>query len=119
MRNTGVKDFTSISQIKSLKSLDLSANNLHDKEKIDFSQLINLTNLNLSNNSLWSEDLESLKPLKNNANLVIDLSNNAIVDATSLLEFPSSCRIGLKGNINLSQASKDKLKEKFGNNVTF
>ncbi len=119
LRNTGVKDFTSISQIKSLKSLDLSANNLHDKEKIDFSQLINLTNLNLSNNSLWSEDLESLKPLKNNANLVIDLSNNAIVDATSLLEFPSSCRIGLKGNINLSQASKDKLKEKFGNNVTF
>ena len=86
---------------------------------IDFSKLTNLTNLNLSNNTLWSEDLENLKVLRNNSNLTIDLSNNSIIDATALLELNSNTKIKLTGNINLSQDSKDKLKERFGNNVTF
>ena len=86
---------------------------------IDFSNLTNLTYLNLNSNSLWTEDLENLKALKNNTNLSIDLSNNSIIDATALLELNSNIRINLKGNVNLSQDSKDKLIDKFGNNVTF
>ena len=91
---------------------------MHNKV-IDFSKLTNLRNLSLLNCSLWSEDLEKLKTLKNNTNLVINLSNNAIVDATALLELNPSTRIDLKGNVNLSQDSKDKLKTRFGDNVKF
>ena len=86
---------------------------------IDFSKSTNLTNISLSNNTLWSEDLENLKALKNNSNLTINLSNNSIIDATALLELNSNTKINLTGNINLSQDSKDKLKARFGNNVTF
>lgn len=91
---------------------------MHNKV-IDFSKLTNLRNLSLLNCSLWSEDLEKLKTLKNNTNLVINLSNNAIVDATALLELNPNTRIDLTGNVNLSQDSKDKLKTRFGDNVKF
>ena len=73
----------------------------------------------MSNCSLWSEDLENLKNLKNNSNLTINLSNNAIIDTTVLLELNPNTKINLTRNVNLSQDSKDKLKAKFGNNVTF
>ena len=86
---------------------------------IEFSKLTNLKWLDLSGNTLWSEDLEKLKGLKDNTNLIINLQNNSIIDATALLELNPSTRIDLKGNVNLSQDSKDKLKAKFGNNVTF
>ena len=113
-----VTNFSTVSNLSSLINLSLSANNLHNK-LIDFSKLTNLKNLSLSNCSLWSEDLENLKALKNNTNSVINLSNNAIIDATALLELNPSTRIDLKGNVNLSQDSKDKLKARFGDNVKF
>ena len=116
--NPNILGFETVSKITSLQNLNLSSNNLHGRI-IDFSNLTNLTNLNLSNNTLWSEDLENLKVLRNNSNLTIDLSNNSIIDATALLELNSNTKIKLTGNINLSQDSKDKLKERFGNNVTF
>ena len=116
--NESIVDFNSISNVSNLQRMGLSKNNLHGR-MIDFSKLINLTKIDLSNNSLWSEDLENLKALKNNINLTIDLSNNSIIDATALLELNSSTKINLSNNVNLSQDSKDKLKAKFGNNVTF
>ena len=116
--NSNISNFGDISKIVSLKELVLSTNDLHGK-MIDFSKLINLTNLNLSNNTLWSEDLENLKALKNNTNLTINLSNNSIIDASALLELNPNIKINLSGNINLSQDSKDKLKARFGSNVTF
>ncbi len=116
--NPNISNFENVSQITSLQNLYLSNNNLHGR-MIDFSKLTNLTNLNLSNNTLWSEDLENLKVLKNNTNLTIDLSNNSIIDATALLELNPDTKIILTGNINLSQDSKIKLEEHFGDNVTF
>ena len=117
-KNPNIANFNEITNIPSLKNLELRGNNLHGR-MIDFSKLVNLTNLNLSYNTLWSEDLENLKVLKNNMNLTINLSNNSIIDATALLELDSSTKINLSNNVNLSQESKDKLKAKFGNNVTF
>ena len=86
---------------------------------IDFSKLTKLTDLDLSSNTLWSEDLENLKALKNNTKLTINLSNNSIIDASALIELNQNTRINLTNNINLSQDSKDKLKARFGSNVTF
>ncbi len=115
---TGVNDFSFVSNLNSLTNLTLNGNNLHNKMP-DLSKLTNLQSISLSNCSLWSEDLENLKVLRNNSNLTINLSNNAIIDATTLLELNSNTKINLTGNINLSQDSKDKLKEYFGSNVTF
>ena len=115
---TKVKDFSNISNIASLKNLSLSGNNLHGRMP-DFLNLKNLEILSLTGCSLWSEDLEKLKGLKDNTNLIINLQNNSIIDATALLELNPNTRIDLKGNVNLSQDSKDKLKARFGNNVTF
>ncbi len=116
--DSNIKDLSTISDITSLEILNLYNTNLHGR-MIDFSKLTNLTNVDLRNNTLWSEDLENLKVLRNNTNLTIDLRNNSIIDATALLELNSNTKINLTGNINLSQDSKDKLKEHFGNNVTF
>ncbi|MFR5313249.1 MAG: leucine-rich repeat domain-containing protein [Clostridia bacterium] len=113
-----ITNFDEISKIYTLQKLTLSNNKLHGR-MIEVSKLINLKWLDLSGNTLWSEDLENLKGLKDNTNLIINLKNNSIIDATALLELNPSTRIDLKGNVNLSQDSKDKLKAKFGNNVTF
>ena len=118
IRGNPIKNFEEVEKIQSLSILFISSLNLHGR-MIDFSQLTNLTNLDLSNNTLWSEDLENLKALKNNTNLTINLRNNSIIDATALLELNPNTKINLTGNINLSQESKDKLKARFGNNVTF
>ena len=115
--SSNIKDLNTISTITNLKILNLNQTNLHGR-MIDFSKLANLTNLSLRGNTLWSEDLENLKVLKNNTNLTIDLSNNSIIDATALLELNPNTKIDLRNNINLSQESKDKLKARFGNNVT-
>lgn len=116
--NTAIKNINIISSISSLESLNLSYCNMHNK-MINFSNLNNLRSLNLSYNTLWTEDLENLKALRNNTNLTINLDNNSIIDATALLELNSNTKISLRNNINLSQESKDKLKAKFGSNVTF
>ena len=116
--NSNIGNFNVLSKISSLKQLYLSNDNLHGR-MINFSNLTNLTVLDLSNNNLWSEDLENLKALRNNNNLSIDLSKNSIIDGDALLELNSNTKINLKENVNLSQDSKNKLKEKFGNNVTF
>ena len=116
--NPNISNFNMLSKIKNLKSLNLSNNNLHGR-MIAFYNLTKLTDINLSHNALWSEDLNNLKVLKNNSNLSINLSNNAIIDATALLELNANTKIDLTGNVNLSQESKDKLKSKFGYNVIF
>ena len=116
--NPQISNFEILELCSSLKKLGLSYNDLHGKI-INFYELTNLTNLDLSNNTLWSEDLENIKALKNNTNLTINLSNNAIIDAIALLELNPNTKINLTGNINLSQESKDKLKSRFANNVTF
>ena len=116
--NPNISNFDILSKAINLTYLSMSNNNLHGR-MIDFTKLINLVYLDLSNNTLWSEELENLKVLKNNTNLTINLENNSIINATALLELNPSTKIKLKGNVNLSQESKDKLKERFGNNVSF
>ena len=116
--NSDISNFDIISKISSLEVLYLSSNNLHEI-MIDFSKLANLRNLSLSYNTLWSEDLENLKVLRNNSNLIIDLSANSIIDASALLELKSNTIINLQQNVNLSQSSKDRLTEKFKNYVRF
>lgn len=113
-----IPDFSNISNITSLQILDLSSNSLHGK-LIDFSKLTNLKKLNLSNNTLSSEDLKALEQLKDIKNLTLDLSNNSIIDASSLLVLDSSTKIILKNNVNLSEETKTKLVNTFKGNVTF
>ena len=116
--NANITNFDEISKIYTLQKLTLSNNKLHGR-MIEVSKLINLKWLDLSGNTLWSEDLENLKSLKNNTNLTINLDNNSIIDATALLELNPNTKINLTRNVNLLQESKDKLKERFGNNVSF
>ncbi len=104
-----------ISKIESLRTLNTNVY-LHAKN-IDFSKLTSLTTLTLERTGLWTEDLVNLKALKNNEDLTIDLRNNSIIDAEALLELKPSTKIYLSGNINLTQDSKNKLKERFGSNV--
>ena len=113
-----IQDFSNISNIPSLKILNLSSNSLHGK-MIDFSKLTNLQELNLSNNTLSSEDLKVLEQLKDIKNLKLDLSNNSIIDASSLLVLDPSTKIILKNNVNLSEETKTKLVNTFKGNVTF
>ena len=114
--NPMIENYNTILELSSLKELILTNNDLHGK-KLDFSQLKNLEILHLNFNNLWTEDIENLKTLKNNKNLTINISNNSIIDASSLLVLDPNTKINLNGNVNLSQDSKDKLKAKFGNNV--
>ena len=117
-KNSKIQNYNGILNLPNLKILVLSQNDLHGKS-LDFSKLKSLTRLDLSYNNLWSEDLEILNGLKNNKNLTIVLNDNSIIDTTKLLNLDPSCNIELYRNINLSQDSKDKLKEKFGSNVVF
>ncbi|MCI8443989.1 MAG: hypothetical protein HFJ37_02265 [Clostridia bacterium] len=116
--NPSISNFDIISKITSLQSLDLTDNNLQGR-MIDFSKLTNLTNLNLGSNTLWTEDLEKLKALRNNTNLTINLDHNSIINANALLVLDTTCKINLKNNVNLTQESKNTLKERFGSNVIF
>ena len=116
--NPNITNFDMVSKISSLENLVLSNNNLHGR-MIDFSKLTNLTSLDLSGNTLWSEDLVNLKALKNNSNLMLNLSNNSIIDATALLELNPNTKIDLTKNINLSADSKTKLTAYFGSNVKY
>lgn len=113
-----VKDFSVVSNFSSVVNLYLTTNDLRNKVP-NFSKLTNLQTFSLSNCSLWSEDLENLKALKNNTNLTLDLSNNAIIDASALLVLNPNTKINLKGNINLSEELKTALSNHFKSNVTF
>ena len=113
-----IENIETIFELKSLKNLKLNQVELHGK-KIDFSKMTNIRELDLSSDYIWSEDLENLKTLKNIDNMILNLRNNSIIDATALLELKPSTKIDLSGNINLSLDSKNKLKERFGNNVIF
>ncbi len=113
-----ISNLNIIENMSQLLELNLSNTNLHDK-MIDFSRLTNLTYLNLNNNTLWSDDLDNLKELRNNTNLKLYLQNNAIIDASALLELDSQTKIFLSGNVNLSENSKEKLRERFGGNISF
>ena len=116
--NNAIKNIDGISKLSSLKTLNLTQVDLHGKV-FDFSKLTRIQTLDLNSDYIWSEDLEKLKSLKNIDNLTLNLRNNSIIDATSLLELKTSTKIDLTGNINLTQDSKNKLKERFGNNVIF
>jgi Leucine-rich repeat (LRR) protein len=114
-----IEDFSTIESISTLESLELwYCTNLHGN-MINFSNLTELNYLDMRGSYLSSEDLENLKSLKNNKNLEIHLENNSIIDASALLELDTSCKIYLSNNVNLTQESKDALKARFGNNVSF
>ena len=109
-----------LSDMTNLTTLNFRGCNVHEKlPDIDFSELINLKSIYLGGCELWGDDIKNLGGLKNNKNLTVNLENNYIIDANVLLNLDSSCKIILGGNPNLSQESKDKLKEKFGSKVSF
>lgn len=107
-----------ISEVKNLKKLTLTGCNL-EEIFIDFSELKFIQYINLRDNYISSKELKKLESLKDIKNLTIDLSANSITDASSLLVLDPNTKINLNGNVNLSQDSKEKLKERFGNNVIF
>lgn len=110
--------YTPISELRNLEVLKLTNCSLQGK-MINFSNMSKLIELNLSGNYLATEDLKKLEGLKNNKNMKIDLTNNSITDINPLLVLDESTRILLKGNVNLSQEAKDRLIEKFADNVSF
>lgn len=112
-----ISDFSNILTAPSLENVTLIACDMHNK-MVDFSQLSNLKQLTLNNNYLSTSDLEVLKNL-NNRTMQIGLTNSSIIDATKLLDLNANSKIYLTNNVNLSQDSKTKLKEKFGNNVRY
>ena len=115
--SNGISDFSNILTAPNLESVTIIACDMHNK-MVDFSQLSNLKQLTLNNNYLSTSDLEVLKNL-NNRTIQIGLTNNSIIDATKLLDLNANSKIYLTNNINLSQDSKTRLKEKFGNNVRY
>ena len=112
-----ISDFSNILTAPSLENVTLISCDMHNK-MVDFSQLSNLKQLTLNNNYLSTSDLEVLKNL-NNRTMQIGLTNSSIIDATKLLDLNANSKIYLTNNVNLSQDSKTKLKEKFGNNVRY
>ncbi|GEM_PF-2466608 len=115
--SNGISDFSNILTAPNLESVTIIACDMHNK-MVDFSQLSNLKQLTLNGNYLSTSDLEVLKNL-NNRTIQIGLTNNSIIDATKLLDLNANSKIYLTNNVNLSQDSKTKLKEKFGNNVKY
>ena len=113
-----ITNIEEIGNAKSLTELSLRLVPMHGR-MIDVSKLTNLKSLNLSGCGLWTDELESLRGLKNNENLTIDLTSNALIDPEILLELPSHFKIRLGGNVNISESFKTRLREYFGKNVTF
>ncbi len=112
------RDCSAISNVESLVGLELSSVNLTGNMP-NISKLKNLKTLNLRGNYLNNEDIKKILDLKENTNLTINLTKNSITDATVLLALNPNTKINLSENVNLSQDSKNKLKVRFGNNVTF
>ena len=113
---SSASDISIITKITSLERWYASNANLHGR-LFDLSNLTNLIYLDLSSNYLFSDDLIYVRTLKNNKNMTIDLRKNSIVDASYLLELDPSTKIYISGNVNLTQESKNALKERFGSNV--
>ena len=115
-----ITNLSPLSDVTSLKTLNLRNVSLHERlDEIDFAKLTGLTYLRSDACGLWDVDLVNLLGLKDNEDLILELSNNAIIDARVLLQFNTTCKIWLAGNQNLSQESKDALNAKFGTNVRF
>lgn len=107
-----------ISDVENLKKLNLISCDIKEI-LIDFSKLKAIESINLSSNYISSAELKKLEVLKNITNLNINLEKNAIIDASDLLVLNPNTKINLKQNVNLTQESKEALKARFGNNVTF
>ena len=106
-----------IENILNVEKISITGGDFSKTIPVDFSKFAKLENLTLDFNYISSNSLKNLRlpsTLK-----MLNLKNNSIIDATSLLELNANTNINLSNNINLSQDSKDKLKAKFGNNVTF
>ncbi len=112
-----ITNFEVIEKIPNLEVISISIQNFNTNIPIDFSKFSKLRLLTIDSSYITSDSLRNLKIPKTLTSL--NLRNNTIIDATPLLELDSGTKINLTGNINLSQDSKDKLKAKFGNNVTF
>ncbi len=107
-----------ISDVENLKKLNLISCDIKEI-LIDFSKLKSIESINLSSNYISSAELKKLEVLKDITNLNINLEKNAIIDASDLLVLNPNTKINLKQNVNLTQESKEALKARFGNNVTF
>lgn len=107
-----------INVVKSLRNLTLKSCNLQEIP-LNFSNFQTIRQIDLSGNYISSKELSKLEILKNIKNLNINLSENSIIDASSLLVLDKTTKINLAKNINLSQKSKAELEARFGNNVTF
>ena len=116
--NPKISNFLNISKIDSIENLVLNGDDLRGR-MIDFSNFINLKKLSMDGNYLRTEDLENLKVLKNKKNMEIKLLHNSIIDATPLLVLDPSTLLDLRGNVNLTEESKEKLVARFGKNVRF
>ena len=114
---SNISDFSNILTAKNLENVTVTGCELHNK-MIDFSKLNNLKQLSINNNYISTSDLNVLNNLSNKT-IQINLANNSIIDATKLLDLNANSTIWLTNNVNLSQDSKTKLKEKFGNNVRY
>ncbi len=106
-----------ISAVKNLKNLTLESCKLQEIP-LDFSNLQTIQQIDLSGNYISSKELNKLEVLKNIKNLNINLSENSIIDASSLLVLDKTTKINLAENTNLTKESKAKLQEHF-KNITF
>ena len=114
-----VTNFKTIETLTGLTELYLCNSNFQNNIPVNLACFPNLQKIDLRGNNLTSNSLVAFKPLEGRKNLKVYLPNNSIIDATYLLGLDPSTYIGLESNINLSQDSKEKLKERFKNNVSF
>ena len=112
-----INNFEIIEKIPNLEKISIIEQSFYTNIPIDFSKFSNLKNLTIDSASITSDSLRSLKIPETLT--LLNLRKNKIIDATALLTLNSSIKIDLSNNVNLSQDSKDKMKAKFGNNVTF
>ena len=113
----GINNLELIENIPNVENISITYGDFSEKIPVDFSKFAKLEKLTLDFNYISSNSLKNLKLPPTLS--ILNLKNNSIIDATPLLELNSSTKINLSNNINLSQDSKDKLKLKFGSNVTF
>ena len=112
-----INNFGAIENIQNLEGISISGQNFRDNIPIDFSRFSKLKTLTIDSSYITSNSLKKLKlPITLTS---LNLRSNTIIDATPLLKLNSNTKINLTNNINLSQDSKDKLKARFGSNVTF
>ena len=90
----GITNLTGLEYATNLTFLQLRDNPISDFSPI--SSLINLESLNLVETGFSSSDLTILSPLRNLENLF--LSNNEISDLTDIPEFPNLLYLGLRDN---------------------